>query len=92
MLEVNAQRRISMADVLQHPWCTAEMPFELATLNRRLQAAKARTLGGTCRISGGGGTPVHSARDAPTPRPPVFSQGANELRELVRLAATSLAA
>ena len=36
MLQPNPAHRLSLDEVLKHPWVTCDMPLQLATLNRRL--------------------------------------------------------
>ncbi len=82
MLEVDVARRITIAEVARHPWVAADMPPELSSLNGRLAAVRAASGGGGCD---GGAWP-------PPPPHPGFSQGAGELRALVRQAAAPVGA
>ncbi len=45
MLEVDVRRRITIAEVARHPWVAADRPAELGSLNDRLAAARARSVG-----------------------------------------------
>lgn len=82
MLEVDVRQRITIAEVVRHPWVATDMSPQLASLNLRLAATQSGASGGWC----GGAAP------AGAPAAQAFGQSSSELWALVQRAVAPVGA